>query len=546
VPSALTDESWDTLHDPGDEDAHWSTDNVGEAAPGVLTPFSWSMWGPTGDGMPRRIAYSMGVFSRDDLAHFPLIVRPFYGRIAMRMEYLAAVGDRMPGAGGADIVLNMFGRIPETMTFDRTKRRWPVIAYKLPHSMLTAPRGVRAAAPQIDAWWRSQVVGVGSASLADAAVVLRHAVAEFDRMLTVHSLALLSVVQPLLVELTKLVEQAGIGDVGALSGSGGAEMAIVTDIWNASRGIGTVADVVANHGFHGPLEGEASSRVWREDPAPLERMVDAYRNVGESDSPVARERTSAARLPELQREVLAAVPRARRPQTRLLLNLAARTIPLRGVGKRSFLQSLDVARAAGRRIGTLLADSGELADPDDVFYLTVQELYGPLPGNARELVELRRARRAAYEAIDLPGNWHRTPEVTSRPAAGDVDGVDGADGDDGAPDAVLTGTGASAGVVEGVVRVVLDPTFAEVEPDEILVTPTTDPSWASIMFISAGLVVDIGGMLSHAAVVARELGIPCVVNTRVGSRTLRTGDRVRIDGSAGTVEILSRAAPVSR
>jgi pyruvate,water dikinase len=87
-----------------------------------------------------------------------------------------------------------------------------------------------------------------------------------------------------------------------------------------------------------------------------------------------------------------------------------------------------------------------------------------------------------------------------------------------------------------------DPTFAEVEPDEILVTPTTDPSWASIMFISAGLVVDIGGQLSHAAVVARELGIPCVVNTRVGSRVLHTGDRVRVDGAAGTVELVARAA----
>jgi pyruvate,water dikinase len=106
----------------------------------------------------------------------------------------------------------------------------------------------------------------------------------------------------------------------------------------------------------------------------------------------------------------------------------------------------------------------------------------------------------------------------------------------------ISGTGVSAGVVEGVVRVVTDPGFADVEDGEILVSPTTDPSWASIMFLSAGLVVDIGGALSHAAVIARELSIPCVVNTRNGSRALRTGDRVRIDGKAGTVEILERAA----
>ena len=97
-------------------------------------------------------------------------------------------------------------------------------------------------------------------------------------------------------------------------------------------------------------------------------------------------------------------------------------------------------------------------------------------------------------------------------------------------------------MVEGRVRVVTDPTFADVEQDEVLVTPTTDPSWASIMFMSSALVVDIGGPLSHAAVVARELGVPCVVNTRSGSRVLQTGDRVRVDGDTGTVEVLERAA----
>jgi pyruvate,water dikinase len=87
----------------------------------------------------------------------------------------------------------------------------------------------------------------------------------------------------------------------------------------------------------------------------------------------------------------------------------------------------------------------------------------------------------------------------------------------------------------------LTPDFDEVEPDEVLVAPTTDPSWASIMFISSALIVDIGGALSHAAVVARELGIPCVVNTRTGTRELRTGDLVRVNGDAGTVEVLKRA-----
>jgi phosphohistidine swiveling domain-containing protein len=526
----MAGEFWDILHDPGRSQAHWSTDNVGEAAPGVLTPFSWSMWGKTGDSMPRRIAHRMGVFSDEDLTSYPLIVRPFYGRIAMRMEYLAAVGDRMPGASGADIVANMFGRVPETMTFEMTNRRYPVIAYKLPHAMITAPRAVRREAPIVDGWWRTEVARMDSLQMPAAVAALREAVAKFDHMLTIHSLALLSVVQPLLVELTKLVETTGIGEVGALSGTGGAEMAIVRDIWNASRGAGSVADVVANHGFHGPLEGEAASRVWREDPTPLERMVEGYTGIPESDSPVLREQLAKERLPALQRQLLAAIPPARRPAARALLKISARMIPLRGVGKRSFLQSLDVARCAGRRIGALLTDDGKLEHADDVFYLTVDELSERLAENAAELVGLRRERREEYQQLELPGSWHGTPPAKRHQPD-----------DHHAPEEVITGIGASSGNVEGIVRVVHDPTFAEVEPDEILVTATTDPSWASIMFLSSALVVDIGGALSHAAVVARELGIPCVVNTRNGTRNLRSGDRVRVDGTSGTVTVIQRA-----
>lgn len=86
-----------------------------------------------------------------------------------------------------------------------------------------------------------------------------------------------------------------------------------------------------------------------------------------------------------------------------------------------------------------------------------------------------------------------------------------------------------------------DPALAEMEPGDILVAHTTDPSWASLMFMAHALVVDIGGQLSHAAVVARELGIPCVMNTLDGTRLLRNGDRLRVDGGAGTVEIVGRA-----
>jgi phosphoenolpyruvate synthase/pyruvate phosphate dikinase len=92
------------------------------------------------------------------------------------------------------------------------------------------------------------------------------------------------------------------------------------------------------------------------------------------------------------------------------------------------------------------------------------------------------------------------------------------------------------------VRVALDPSTCQIVPGEILVARDTDPGWAALMFASGGLIADIGGVMSHTAVVARELGIPCVVSTRHAVHLLNTGDVVRLDGGSGLVQILSRAA----
>ena len=349
------------------------------------------------------------------------------------------------------------------------------------------------------------------------------------------TIALFCAVQPMYDALTRLAARAGIDDVtGLVGGYGGVpEAAVVADLWRASRREVALSDVVGRHGFHGPMEGELSSRVWREDDRPLERLLGEYADRPDGDDPRSREAARRAEREELERQLVAASPRAARPVVTALLRRAAVTIPLRGVAKNAFLQTFDVARASARRAGECLAATGGLADPDDVFYLTVAELTGELPAGVGDVVAFRRERRAGYLGLRLPTHWQGAPPRLA---------VDGNDSDAVPDDGVLTGTGVSAGVVEGIARVVTDPDFAAVEPGDILVAPTTDPSWASVMFISSALVVDIGGMLSHAAIVARELGVPCVVNTVSGSRTIRTGDHLRVDGTAGTVEILKRPA----
>lgn len=97
-------------------------------------------------------------------------------------------------------------------------------------------------------------------------------------------------------------------------------------------------------------------------------------------------------------------------------------------------------------------------------------------------------------------------------------------------------------MVTGRARVIVDPATEDLEPGEVLVCRATDPGWTSLFHLAGGVAVDMGGTMSHAAIIARELGIPCLTCTVDGTRRVRTGDLVRLDGDAGSLEILERPA----
>ena len=128
----------------------------------------------------------------------------------------------------------------------------------------------------------------------------------------------------------------------------------------------------------------------------------------------------------------------------------------------------------------------------------------------------------------LPESWSGVPETIRAVAATGAAGVG----------TKIEGVGASGGVVEGRARVVTDPGTTELDDGDILVCESTDPSWVSLFLVAGGVVTDLGGLLSHGAIVAREMGLPCVVGTRVGSATVVDGQRIRVDGDAGVVEVL--------
>jgi pyruvate,water dikinase len=319
-----------------------------------------------------------------------------------------------------------------------------------------------------------------------------------------------------------------------MTGFGGfEETRLMRELWAVSRGRGDFDDFVAAHGYHGPTEGEISTRSWREDPAPVAQLLETYRGMDESAAPAEVEAGRAREREAATAALLSALPAAKRPAAKFLLGATRRHIPLREVGKTAFLQLVDTARASARVVGEDLARRGVVGDPDDVFYLTVGEVLDPsLGGGIKDAVAFRRERRDDYLTVKLPDSWTGQPEavlITAREAA--------AEGSE------IKGLAVSPGVVEGRARVVLDPLAGDpVEPGEILVCETTDPSWTSLFLVTAGLVIDIGGPLSHGAILARELGVPCVINSRIGTQVLRTGDLLRVDGDTGRVKVLRSAS----
>ncbi len=106
---------------------------------------------------------------------------------------------------------------------------------------------------------------------------------------------------------------------------------------------------------------------------------------------------------------------------------------------------------------------------------------------------------------------------------------------DATADGALRGTPASPGTVRAKARVILEPTGARLEPGEILVSPSTDPGWTPLFLTAGGLVMEMGGAMSHGAVVAREYGIPAVVGVPDATERIATGQRITVDGSAGTI-----------
>lgn len=522
----------DPTNETSDPHQYWTLVNITEAVPHVLTPMCWSFWrdyavpgiwhGVADTGViPRKRAVSR---KKPDQR----LIAAFYGRPAFNVDLICEFAGAMPGTSPRAVERHLFGHVrPEPPA----PQRHPLMPILIKSSIVLARQTRRARKLHRDTltWWVREVYSPLSPH--DPQQLLREACYRASTVMRRHSVtrAFTDAATTALDKLAGLAERTNL--LPALkSGVGGLEeTALAGDLWLLAHLQLTRHEFLRRHGFHATSEGNVYGTSWREDPRAIDGIIEAYSRQTRDQSPQFHCEQTRKRHITARQALLAATPRSRRLLTRIVLrNVASRTRELE-LTKASFAMTLDAARAAIRAIGAQHAHNGVLDKPDDAFFLTIDELAGPLPTHTRRIVAHRRARHAMYQRLELPLTFAGIPAADQTTSLDDV-----------VPSDLIRGLGASPGSTEGEVRFVTDPT-APPPPGTIVVCHLTDPSWTPLIGLAAGLIVDVGTPASHAAIIARELGIPCVIGTRDGSARLRTGDKVRLDGSTGHVTILTRA-----
>ncbi|MFJ2650383.1 rifamycin-inactivating phosphotransferase [Streptomyces sp. NPDC087420] len=201
-----------------------------------------------------------------------------------------------------------------------------------------------------------------------------------------------------------------------------------------------------------------------------------------------------------------------------------REYPKYGIVSRYFVYKRALMQEAER-----LVRAGVLPEKEDIFFLTFQELHDVVRTTQlnEQLVHERKEAFRSYETLTPP-----------RVLTSDGEALTGAYHRDDAPPGALVGVAVSAGTIEGRARVILDMAEADLEAGDILVTTFTDPSWSPLFVGIAGLVTEVGGLMTHGAVIAREYGLPAVVGVDRATQLIQDGQRIRVHGTDGYIELL--------
>jgi len=271
---------------------------------------------------------------------------------------------------------------------------------------------------------------------------------------------------------------------------------------------------------------------WREDPTHILGVLANYLQLNKPAlAPDAQFRRGAQEAEAMVADLTQRATRKGRLRGMLVgffLKRARAMVGLREMPKFCLILIVAYMREVLQSVGKEMAEAGCLGSDEDIFFLTLQEAHAAQSGE--DMHDIVRARRMAYE-YEL--QRRHLPRVLlsdgTEPGPAVTDGAES--------QGMLRGTPASPGSITGPARVILNPTGAHLEPGEILVAPSTDPGWTPLFLTAGGLVMEMGGSISHGAVVAREYGIPAVVGVTRATERIITGQQITVDGSHGIVTL---------
>jgi len=555
---------------PGEDDPPgrwvWSNVNVGEALPGVATPLTWSIAAAFSDKGFRSAFTALGC----TMPPRTELIGSFYGRIYLNLTHFMRVARQMP-LFEPGMLLEFGGGIGrEHIEAQVAPGRWGPFLLRAPGV------GLRLAVDNLALDHRLQVFERDFSAVRSAAEsatlgswsqdrlrdLWRQRMALLDRtgtlMLTCASGYLASVVA-IRVLLQRVAGPdaerferellAGLADLeSAAPGISLVHIAGIARREPAARAVLCTRDLatlrvddlpegptrraldnfMTAYGFRCVREAELSTPRWREAPGPLFAALRAYIERSDNQALERVERQGVLRA-QSEASLEALLPPVGRSLARHLLGRTQRFARLRERLRARVTEALGLLRTVALEAGRRLEQREPGIGEDASFYLSADELEGWLGGEHAELSGLVATRRAQVlrdaARPDPPTMFVGSPPSTPPPtlATGDR----------------WQGVAAAGGVVTGVVRVLRSPEEgAALRPGEVLVTSVADVGWTPLFLVAAAVVTELGGALSHAALVAREYGVPMVANIQGISRALRTGDRVRVDGDRGIVERL--------
>jgi len=333
-------------------------------------------------------------------------------------------------------------------------------------------------------------------------------------------------------ELLTSAFDEGISDLlGRLEASDSSDAEDFLSSWN---------EFVFNYGSRGPNEYEIIADSWETNPTIALALLDRIRLQSDEENPSERHAKMAqsrvdtveevrGKLAELGNEELSG-------QFEAAL-IAGNVMIFQERSKANFIRVINEIRVAFEELGTQAVNLGHLSDHKHIFMLTDDELetYVSDPAAMRLKLEDRFAMYEKLKELEPPFFIKDgiVPALSTYKKLGSEQVESSVAGD------ILVGVAGSPGTVTGTAKVILDPTdpFA-LEPGDILVAPLTDPSWTPLFMTAGAVVVDVGGQRSHAVIVSRELGLPCVISVTDGTKKIPNGSQIEVNGSTGEVTIL--------